>query len=128
MEDNIRTDRGLFGVTEDHLEASLSLDRRFIKNPLSTFFFTMDGESMSPLINAGDILIVDKASRPVAGNIVILSYQGELFCRKFLMKEGHWIFNAINPRFKSIVVRPNDESDCEMWGVVRSMVRDFTFV
>lgn len=57
--------QGLFGISQDHIEDYQSLDKRFIKSRVSTFFFQASGDAMSPYIENEDILIVDRSLAPV---------------------------------------------------------------
>ena len=49
---------------------ALSLDKRLISNPASTFFLEIEGKE-------GDIIIVDKSIEPTIGSTVIIYEEGE---------------------------------------------------
>ena len=68
----------------DHVEARLTTDEYLIKNPVSTFFVKVKGDSMIDAgITHGDVLIVDRSINPVVGNIVLAELDGE-FTVKYL--------------------------------------------
>lgn len=107
---------GLFGVAEDFSEAFQSLDERFVKCRESTYFFEANGTSMEPTIMDGDILIVDRSIKSFQGRVCILSYEGEIICKRVFVKNGAVILRSDNHKFKDIIVRENMSS--LLWGVV----------
>lgn len=113
--------RGLFGIRDNSEELDLSLDERFIKNPISTFFFHMKGMAMSPLICDGDVLIVDRSLPMAHDKVAVVSYQGEMLCRRLYLRRGVFKLMADHPRYQTIVVQPEDFS---FFGVATSLVRE----
>ena len=111
---------GLFGISEDYLQKGLSLDERFIKNPISTYFFEASGDSMSPLIFPGDVLIVDKSIMPTHGKIVIAAIDGELTVKRLYQMEGVTKLQPDNPDYKDIDINAFTES--VIWGVVTNVI------
>lgn len=116
----------LFGVQEDHEEKFLSLDRQFIKNKSSTFFFEMNGDSMMPKIFHQDYLIVDRSLDLITGRIVIVDIFGVRMCRLYQNINEQHIFIPLNKKCKTYTF-----SNAEEWnffGVVTlrfsSMLRD----
>lgn len=68
----------------DHVEARLTTDEYLIKNPVSTFFVKVKGDSMIDAgINQGDVLVVDRSINPMIGNVVLAELDGE-FTVKYL--------------------------------------------
>ncbi len=115
---------GLFGISEDHIEKYQSLDLRFIKNRAATFFFEASGIAMSPLILSKDVLIVDRSVDPSSGHIVVGSLNDQAFiCRRFVKDANGLLLRAENPDSSDIKVE--DDMDLKIFGVVRSIVREF---
>jgi len=112
---------GLFGVMEDHAESVQSLDEHFVKNPKSTFFLRASGESMLPLIHAQDVLIVDRSVKPVNNQIVVAVYEGELICKRLILRPSGIELLSENSKFSSIYFE--DEQELVVWGVVTGIVR-----
>lgn len=77
---------------------------------------------MSPMVNSGDLLIVDRSVKPRNDFIVIAVISGELTVKQF-RREGKRILlvpaNAKYPR-----IEPNPDQEFELWGVVTFVVRD----
>ena len=114
---------GLFGISEDHIEKYQSLDARFIKNKAATFFFEAEGESMAPLILPHDVLVVDRSISASNQHIVVASIGGEMFCRRLIHRAGHIFLYSENLKFPEYKI--NQDTDLTIFGVVRSIVREF---
>ena len=52
-----------------------------VPRPVSSFYFWMDDEGLSPYLEKGDLLIIDRSLTPKSGDLVIVEYQGELLVR-----------------------------------------------
>jgi len=69
---------GFPSPADDYIEQSIDLND-FIRHPAATYFIRATGESMSDGgILSGDLLIVDRAEKPVHGSIVIAAVDGEI--------------------------------------------------
>jgi DNA polymerase V len=113
---------GLFGLAEDYLEEYQSLDERFIKNRVSTFFFQATSNSMEPLIFEKDILIVDRSLPLTPGCIIIASLGGQFVCKRFARQQGFIILRSENPVYKDVVV--TEEMEMTVFGVVTGIARE----
>lgn len=113
---------GLFGISDDYIEKYQSLDTRFIKNKASTYFFVAAGDSMSPLIMEKDILIVDRSIEPSHNRIVVVSVNGEMFCKRLIKRNSSLILKSDNSIYEPIPI--NGEMDIIFFGVVTGLGRD----
>ncbi len=113
---------GLFGISEDHIEKYQSLDSRFIRNRSSTFFFEAQGDSMAPLIIEKDILVIDRSLSVFNKRIVVVSFDGEMYCRRLIESGSRLILRSINPTHKDISIE--NETQVEIFGVVIAIARD----
>lgn len=111
---------GLFGISDDHLEAFQSLDERFVKNRKSTYFFEARGESMMPLIFPGDVLVVDRSLKPVKNRLAIVVLDGEMMCKRLGQDKNGWLLLSENPQHPP--VRIDSEQGLLVWGIVRAVV------
>lgn len=118
-----KTSGGLFGISEDHIEKYQSLDLRFIKNRAATFFFEAEGDYMSPLILPGDILIVDRSIKASHQHIVVASLGSEMFCKRLIYRAGQIFLKSENLKYPEYKI--HSESELTIFGVVRSVVREF---
>ncbi len=80
-----RATSGFPSPAEDVAEASLDLHALLVRRPAATFFLRMRGEAMRGAgLFDGDLLVVDRSLRPVAGRLVVLALAGELLVRRCL--------------------------------------------
>lgn len=112
---------GFPSPAEDYMEKRLDLNDYLIRNPASTFFVRVTGESM---MNAGiysnDILVVDRSLEPKDNNIVIAIIDSELLVKRLSLRNNKVTLLAENPNYKPIQIRP--EMDFEVWGVVTTVI------
>jgi DNA polymerase V len=89
----------------------------------ASFVFRISGSSMVEAgINNNDIVVVDRDVRASEGHIVIAIVDGGFVCRQLVRRNGQMHLEARNSN-QSYPLTPADE--IEIWGVVRSAVRDF---
>ena len=61
----------------DDLELSLNLNDHLIRNPESTFLVRVTGEALADAgLHDGDLLVMDRATPPLAGNVVLAVVEG----------------------------------------------------
>jgi DNA polymerase V len=114
---------GFPSPAEDHIHRRLCLNEYLIDHPASTFFATVQGESMADAgIWDDDLLIIDRSIIPRPGHIVVAVVNGE-FTVKRLEKTptGQKILRAENDGFPAIPLRRT--LDYYLWGVVAHSVR-----
>lgn len=112
---------GFPGVVEEHLEGALSLDQLLIKNPASTFFARVEGDSM---IGAGifqnDMLVIDRSFTASHKDIVVALVNNE-FTVKRLCTHGGLRLQAENSNYEDIPI--TGETELIIWGVVTGVAR-----
>ena len=114
---------GLFGISDDYIEKYQSLDERLIRNKSSTFFFQATGDSMEPVVFAGDILVVDRSLSSYHGKMIIACLDGEFLCKRLIKSPRGVILRSENKLHRDILI--NEEMDFLVWGVVIALARDF---
>ena len=107
---------GFPSPAEDYIELGVDLNKYLIRNPISTFFLRVSGNSMN---NAGiynnDLLIIDRSINPHPGNIVVALLDGE-FTLKRLIKEGsNYYLKADKENYPAINLY--EYIEIEIWGV-----------
>jgi DNA polymerase V len=113
---------GFPSPADDFLEKRLDLNEYLVKNPPATFLVRVSGHSMKDAgIFDGDILVVDKSLQPVSGSIVVAILHGEFTVKTLKMQSMKTYLVPANGQYKPIEVTP--EMDCEVWGVVASVIR-----
>lgn len=110
---------------DDQVERSLDINDLVVKNPTSTFFVRVEGDSMEGAgIFSGDVLVVDRSVNPKANHIVVAAVNGEMVVKRLIMSKG------LNPLLISEKegyepIRVSEDEDCVVWGVVVGSIRTF---
>ena len=115
---------GFPAPADDLVERALDINDLVVKNPASTFFVRVQGDSMEGAgIFSGDVLVVDRSVVAKDGSIVVAAVYGEMVVKR-LHKSGHThLLISENDVYEPIAVSEND--DCFIWGVVVGSVRQF---
>lgn len=113
---------GFPSPADDFLDAPLDLNRALVRNPASTFFVRVSGESMTEdCIGDGDLLIVDKSEEPYDGCIAVCYVDGEFTVKRVRMeRDCAWLLPS-NPKYRPI--RVDADNDFTIWGIVRHVVK-----
>lgn len=115
---------GFPSPAEDFMEPTLDLNHYVIKNPASTFYARITGDSMEGAgISDGDIVVIDKSLEPKDGNIAVCFIDGEFTLKRILLDKGHLWLQPANPKFKPIEI--TEENHFLVWGVVTHVVKNF---
>lgn len=115
---------GFPSPAEDFMEPTLDLNHYVIKNPASTFYARIVGDSMEGAgISDGDIVVIDKSLEPKDGNIAVCFIDGEFTLKRILLDKGHLWLQPANPKFKPIEI--TEENHFLVWGVVTHVVKNF---
>ncbi|MBK16987.1 MAG: peptidase S24 [Prochlorococcus sp. SP3034] len=116
---------GFPSPADDYIEENIDLNEHLLKNPFSTFFLRVKGDSM---IDSGiydrDLIIVDKSLNPKPGNIVIAMIDGEFTVKRFLIKNNQLYLKAENHNYPDLNFE--DHNDIQIWGVVIYSIHDLT--
>lgn len=113
---------GFPSPAEEYLEPSLDLNRALVRNPASTFFVRVAGDSMQgDHIHDGDLLIVDKAVEPYDGCVAVCFLDGEFTLKRVCRQHGRIVLMPSNDRYPPIPVEA--ESEFAVWGVVTYSIR-----
>jgi DNA polymerase V len=103
----------------------VDLNKVLIKHPQATFIMRIRGDSMREAgIDCGDVVVVDRAVKPVHGHIVVAVVDGEFTCKRLWKRGANVKLQAANPTYPDIV--PRDGQTIEVWGVVRAAIKSMT--
>ena len=113
---------GFPSPADDFIDRTIDLNKELVEHPSATFFIKVAGDSMiGANIFEGDILIVDRALEPSAGDIVIAVVYGEFTLKRLIFDNGKVILRSENPDYESIEI--DRDTDFYVWGVVRTVIR-----
>lgn len=115
---------GFPSPADDYIDRLLDLNDLLIKNPPATFFVKVAGDSMTGAgIYDGCILIVDRSIEATNGRIVIAAVNGELTVKRLIKSNDSCRLVAENADYAPLEI--TEESQCEIWGVVTSVIQQF---
>ena len=112
---------GFPSPAEDYLETPLDLSEYLIENKAATFMMRVDGDSMcdAGILN-GDLLVVDRAAKPVNGFVVVVAVNGAYTVKRLRRCTDCVWLEPANPRYQSIRVGIGEE--LHVFGVVRHAI------
>jgi DNA polymerase V len=109
---------------DDQVENILDINDLVVKNPASTFFVRVEGDSMTGAgIFSGDVLVVDRSKDPKDGMIVVAAVNGELVVKRLSVKNNTAVLLSENENYAPITI--GDGEECFIWGCVVGSVRTF---
>lgn len=112
---------GFPSPAQDYIDSALDLNKELIKNPSSTFYGRVKGNSMvNAGINDGDILIIDKSIPPSDGKKAVCYIDGEFTIKTLQVNKNGIFLMPANSDFKPIKV--SEENDFIVWGVVTFVI------
>ena len=115
---------GFPSPAEDFQVERLDLTTILVSHPQATFFLRLRGDSMRDAgLFDGDLLVVNRALKPVNGDVVIAVVDGEFTCKTLWLKFGRMKLVAANPTYPEIV--PKEGQTIEVWGVVTASIKRF---
>lgn len=110
---------GFPSPAQDYVESELDLNEYCIRRRSSTYFVRAVGNSMTDIgLHSGDLLIVDKAERPVHGDIVIAEIDGEFTVKRLLLTPRPAL-QPMNPAYPTLWPDPER---LQIFGVVTAFI------
>lgn len=114
---------GFPSPAQDYVDGILDLNKELIQHPAATFYAKVVGNSMSPGINEGDLLVVDRSLDAFNDCIVVCCLNNEFTVKRVdLTQKDQGIIRLLpdNPQYEPIVVTEDDKF--LLWGVVRYVI------
>ena len=102
----------------------MDLTTILVTHPQATFIVRLRGDSMREAgIFDGDLLVVNRALKPIHTDVVLAVVDGEFTCKTLWLKHGRMKLKPANPTYPEIV--PKDGQIVEIWGVVTATIKRF---
>lgn len=114
---------GFPSPAQDYVDGTLDLNRELITHPAATFYARVDGHSMEPGINSGDLLIVDRSLEAEDGKVAVCFVNGEFTIKRLdLSSSDKGIIRLVpdNPTYPTIQVTESEHF--EIWGIVKYVI------
>jgi DNA polymerase V len=106
----------------DFLETTIDLNKELCKNPLSTFYIKVKGNSMIDAgINDKDVLVVDRSIEPKNNAIAICFIDGEFTVKRIKIEKDCAYLMPENNDFSPIKV--TTENQLIIWGIVTYVIK-----
>lgn len=116
---------GFPSPAEGSIDKVLDLNELLIRQPSSTFFVRVKGDSMRDAgILDGDLIVVERGEQPTHRDIVLAIVDGEFTVKRWIQDQGTVLLQAENPAYPNI--RLDKYVDWEIWGVVRYAIHSCT--
>jgi len=113
---------GFPSPADDYIEDRIDLNRELIKNPSSTFFGRVNGDSMIKAgIGNGDLIVVDKSIEPKNNSVVVCIIDGEFTVKRFRKLGNDCYLFPENDLYKPIKI--TKENDFRIWGTVTYSIK-----
>ena len=112
--------------TEENILDRVPLPAKTFKVTQTSFLVEAVGDSMSPVIESGDLVLADKTSTAQDGDLVVVIHNGTAKIKKFFKKAKSVILQSINPAYPPLSAFIDE--DLEVAGVVTGIVRKFQSV
>ena len=114
---------GFPSPAEEELLDTISLDEFLVQRPDATFMLKVTGDSMIDAgIQPGDMVLVEKGTRPKNNDIIVAQVDGE-WTMKYFVKDRQGVrLEAANRKYEPI--RPRNS--LEIGGVVRTVIRKYS--
>jgi len=122
--DSVKVSAGFPSPAADYEESRLDINEYLVRNPVSTFFFPVQGDSMEGAeMHDGDILVVDKSVRACHGHIVIAFIDGQRLVKRLYNRAGRVALVAENLSYPPLEIKEGME--LLAWGVVVGKFKRF---
>lgn len=113
---------GFPSPADDFLDASIDLNKELIKNPASTFYGRVRGDSMiNAGLNDGDLLIIDRSLEPVNKKIAVCFIDGEFTVKRIKITDKNIFLVAENEKYEPIKV--TEQNEFLIWGIVTTVIK-----
>ena len=123
--DTVKVSAGFPSPAADYEEQRLDINEYLVPNPVSTFFFPVQGDSMKGAeIFDGDILVVDRSIKPRHGHIVVAFVNGERLVKRLNIRNGRVALLAENTAYP--VMEICEGTELVIWGVVTGKFKRFS--
>lgn len=120
VEDDWRLAMGFPSPADIYRQGRLDLNRYLVRHGAATFFARMAGKSLEGEgVMEGDLLVIDRAEKVVAGSLMVVRVGEEMLVRKVEQIEGRLRLSC--PGEDPLWLEP--EGDWELWGRVIWSIR-----
>ncbi len=111
-----RVPAGFPSPAHDEIAGRIDLNRDLVRHPLATYYVRVEGDSMEPLIHAGELLVVDRMAETKDGDVVVARVGEEFVVKRLHTEDGSIRLVSDNTAYEPFQV--TEGIDFEVWGRV----------
>ena len=113
---------GFPSPADDFKEIRISLDKELVKNPESTFYARVSGDSMIEAgLDDGDLIVIDRSLFPENGKIAVCFIDGEFTVKKIKKEQKKLFLIPQNKKYKPTEIK--EENELIIWGIVEYVIK-----
>ncbi len=122
---NSKVAAGFPSPADNHVNTRLDLNEYLIKDPASTFYVRVEGDSMIGAgIHPNDLLVVDLSLTPQNGQVIIALVNDEFTVKRLKIGKNKQIsLLPENENYSPLVIK--EGMDFKIWGVVTNVIHSF---
>ncbi len=112
---------GFPSPAQDYMDVAIDLNKELIKNPSTTFYGRVKGDSMIDAdVYDGDILVIDKSIEPQDNDMAVCYLDGEFTLKYIEIHKDVIYLVPANSKYKKIVV--TSDQNLIIWGIVTYVI------
>lgn len=113
---------GVGGLAYEDLQGAAAAN---VKNPSEYFYLRAEGDSMEPMVFAGDLVLVHIQDDIESGDIAVVIIDGEEgVLKKFIMRDGAVILQSFNPSYQPRIFIGDKINELRVVGKAVSVTRE----
>jgi repressor LexA len=105
----------------EHREDSAVLESSFWGSDKNLFLLRVSGDSMSPYILDGDLVVVKPQTDASAGDIVVALIDGEATVKKLMHRSGRIVLHPLNRAYEDMEPQEDVTINGKVVGVIRKL-------
>lgn len=99
---------------------SLNLQRWLIQHPSATFLMRVASDAMTPRIQRGDVVIVDRSLSARQNDVVVVIIGPDFALKRYQRRGLSVLLVTDNPSYNPIAL--TEDSEATLWGVVTYVI------
>ena len=114
---------GFPSPADDFLDNKIDLNKELIKNPSTTFYGRVKGDSMIGAgLDDGDLLVIDKSLEARDNRIAVCFIDGEFTVKRIQVEADCVWLVAENDKYAPI--KATQDNDFLIWGIVTNVIKN----
>ncbi len=113
---------GFPSPAQDYMELAIDLNKEIVKNPSSTFYGRVVGNSMQDEgIEEGDILVIDKSLELLNNDLAVCFVDGDFTVKRVKIEQNAAYLIPSNPSYP--IMKVTQDNEFLIWGIVTYTIK-----